>query len=135
MKIDVGDRDIHLPLNKLKLPTETKSMLLAVKVKRKCKAFHIAPVKKIQKISNQLFSIRNVHCLFRYNMLSQKVSFISKLEKLCDTSFQFKHISGTVCDNARLEFDAFLSTNVLRDWDIFQLSKKQIRLSFGTFLA
>ena len=30
MKIDVGNRDIHLPLNKLKLPTETKSMLLAM---------------------------------------------------------------------------------------------------------
>ena len=52
MKIDVGDRDIHLPLNKLKLPTETKSMLLAVKVKRKCKAFHIAPKKNTKNIES-----------------------------------------------------------------------------------
>ena len=128
MKIDVGNRDIHLPLNKLKLPTETKSMLLAMNCsesKKKMQSFSHCTCKenkKIQKISNQLFLIRNVHCLFRYNILSQKVSFISKLEKLCDTSFQFKHISGTVCDK-KLEFDAFLSTSVLKEWDIFQLSK------------
>ena len=30
MKINVDNTDINLPLNKLKLPTETKSMLLSI---------------------------------------------------------------------------------------------------------
>ena len=97
MKIDVGSTDIHLPQNKLKLPTQSKSILLRINYNERKRKYP-------GKLQNNILSIY---------IISQKVSCVSKFEKHCDKLFQFKHISGTIAYNAKLEFDAFLSSNVL----------------------
>ena len=85
----------------------------------------MALVKKIpEKCPLNYSLIRNTSCFSPNKIISQKVSCISKFEKHYDKLFQFKHISGTVADNAKLDFDAFLSNGVfrLRDkFDKFQL--------------
>ena len=95
--------EIHLRRNKLKLPTEPKIMLLIISCSesKNCKDFLIALVKKIQEKCSLNYSlIRNALCLSPNNMISQKVSCISKFGKLCDKLFQFKHIYGIISDNA-----------------------------------
>lgn len=92
-----------------------------MKVKRKCSG---KLVKKIQERCLLNYSlIRNASCLSPNNVISQKVLSVSNFKKLCDKLFQFKCISGTISDNAKLEFDAFLSNDVMRNRDKFESFK------------
>ena len=144
--IDVRNKDSCLPYNAAKLPTASKTILSSLKIPKtmqlrlikECVLMLQSTVVKLQERSALKYLI--VRCsssLVPQNILNDEDAVILNFNKIVDKLFQHKPLNNIEADNAKLQFEDYVTYLTMLhadEFNTFDMSIQRLVRFYGNFL-
>ena len=146
IQIDLEKKEIFLPFDSVKLPTANKSLLASskasstqkLKFKESCSTMlKNIMLEMLERSPLKYILVRSLSSLNPKNMVNYKADSTKMFTRVMDKLYDNKHLSSKESDNAKLQYEEFISDVVSRyqeDFLNFDMANDRLDQFFGKFL-